>query len=81
MLLPLDVHLALEDVAAHGAPEFQLLADGDSALLRVRVEDDDDGRATSLAGALGEALGVPTDVETVPVGSLPRSSFKPRRLA
>ncbi len=78
MLLPLDVHLALEDIDTEG-PEFQLVAGGEERL-RLRVEADD-GRGGHLAGALEEALGVPTDVETVPIGSLPRSSFKPRRVA
>ena len=39
------------------------------------------GPSASLASALNESLGVPVDVETVSVGSLPRSSFKPRRVA
>ena len=81
MLLPLDVQLALEDVDAHGAPEFQLVPDGDPARLCLRVEADDGRGDRHLAGAIGEALGVPAEVETVPVGSLPRSSFKPRRVA
>lgn len=79
MLLPLDVQLALEDVDPDGAPEFQLVP-GEAPRLRLRVESDDrDGG--KLAGALEEALGVPAEVETVPIGSLPRSSFKPRRVA
>jgi phenylacetate-CoA ligase len=78
MLLPLDVHLALEDIEPDG-PEFQLVAGGERRLqLRVEAED---GRGGHLAGALEEALGVPTAVETVPIGSLPRASFKPRRVA
>ncbi len=75
MLLPLDVQLALDDL---GAPEFQLLAD--EAVLRVRVEADD-GQRIRVAGAISEALAVPVEVETVAIGSLPRSSFKPRRVA
>jgi phenylacetate-CoA ligase len=78
VLLPLDVQLALEDV---GAPEFQIAADTDGKALRLKVEDDDAGRSATYAGALSEALGVPVEVETVAVGSLPRSSFKPRRTA
>jgi phenylacetate-CoA ligase len=78
MLLPLDVQLALEHL---GAPEFQLVADPERRALRVRVEDDGAGEA-ALVGSLREALGVSTvEVETVPVGRLPRSAFKPRRLA
>lgn len=75
--LPLDVQLALEDL---GAPEFQLVDAGHARSLRVRVEDDEAGDER-LAGALGDALGVTVEVETVAVGSLPRSSFKPRRKA
>jgi phenylacetate-CoA ligase len=78
MLLPLDVQLALEHC---GAPEFQLVADSDQRALRIRIEDDEMGE-TALSGSLREALAVSTvEVETVPVGSLPRSAFKPRRLA
>jgi phenylacetate-CoA ligase len=74
-ILPLDVQLALEPI---GAPEFQLVTGEDASALRVRIEDAG-GRADVLAAALREALGVTTEVETVAVGSLPRSSFKPRR--
>ena len=78
MLLPLDIHLALENIETDG-PEFQLVTGGEGRL-QLRVEADD-RRGDHLAGALEEALGVPTVVETVPIGSLPRSSFKPRRVA
>jgi phenylacetate-CoA ligase len=77
MLLPLDVQLALED---HGAPEFQLVPHDGNRTLRVRIEAEDQ-TAGHFAGALSERLDVPVDVETVAVGSLPRSSFKPRRIA
>jgi phenylacetate-CoA ligase len=79
MLLPLDVQLALEELDAEGAPEFQLVP-GDATRLQLRVESDD-AAGVRLAGALTEVLDVPAAVETVPVGSLPRSSFKPRRVA
>lgn len=75
MLLPLDVQLALEE---HGAPEFQFVRDPEGRELRVRVEAEEEG---SLQDALREALGVPVSVEAVAVGSLPRSSFKPRRVS
>jgi phenylacetate-CoA ligase len=75
VLLPLDVQLALEDL---GAPELQLVPD--VSMLRVRVEADDRQRGR-LAGAIREALQVRVEVETVAAGSLPRSSFKPRRVA
>jgi len=76
-LLPLDVQLALEAV---GAPEFQFAADREAGdrLLRLSIEDDEHG-AAALAAVLGESLGVTAEVQTVAVGSLPRSSFKPRR--
>jgi phenylacetate-CoA ligase len=79
MLLPLDVQLAFEEIDADGAPEFQLVP-GDAARLQLRVESDEGG-GDQIAGALAEVLGVPAAVETVPLGSLPRSSFKPRRVA
>ena len=77
VLLPLDVQLALEDV---GAPEFQLATGGDGSALRMKVEDDG-GQAVPVARCLTDSLGVALEVEMVPVGSLPRSSFKPRRTA
>lgn len=75
MILPLDVQLALEAV---GAPEFQLIA-GQHNQLQVRVELD--SPTGPIAGLLAEALSVPVAVEAVAVDSLPRSSFKPRRIA
>ena len=76
MLLPLDVQLALEEIETDG-PEFQLVTGGEGRL-QLRVEADD-GRGGHLAGALEEALGVPTAVETVPIGSLPRELQTPPR--
>jgi phenylacetate-CoA ligase len=75
-LFPLDVQLALDD---HGAPEFQLVPDADTSMLRVRVEHDGSG---DIVGALlTERLGVRVDVEAVAPGTLPRAAFKPRRIA
>lgn len=79
-VLPLDIQLALDPL---GTPEFQMLI-GDSAprdRLTVRVEARDRAAAGELQEALRSALGVPIDVEHVDVGSLPRSTFKPRRVA
>jgi phenylacetate-CoA ligase len=76
MILPLDVQLALEE---GGAPEFQLVA-GRHEKLRLRVELDGGGSGR-IEGLIGEALSVPVTVDPVPVGGLPRSSFKPRRIA
>jgi phenylacetate-CoA ligase len=74
MILPLDVQLALEQA---GAPEF-VLAAGPSSILQMRVETtgsgDDERRLVS------EALGVTAEVEPIAPGSLPRSTFKPRRV-
>lgn len=75
-VMPLDVQLALD---AHGAPEFQLHTDGVTDALRIRIEGEGDGATES--GLLGEALEIPVDVEIVEPGSLPRSAFKPRRVA
>ncbi len=77
LVLPLDIQLALEDV---GAPEFQFAGLDDAGRLRLKVEDDDHAGA-GAAAAVREALSVDAVVETVAVGSLPRSSFKPRRVA
>jgi phenylacetate-CoA ligase len=75
MLLPLDVQLALEE---HGAPEF-VLAPGRHDTLRLRVELTGDVEA--VRQSLGTRLGVPIEVEAVDQGTLPRSTFKPRRIA
>lgn len=75
-IMPLDVQLALDE---HGAPEFQLHTDGDSAALRIRVEGNAGDRR--IEDALVHELHVPVDVEIVEPGSLPRSAFKPRRVA
>lgn len=82
MVLPLDVQLALDD---HGAPEF-LLAPGERDTLDVQVETDAPDTGNGADGArheavLAEALGCPVRVTPVPVGSLPRATFKPRRVA
>jgi phenylacetate-CoA ligase len=76
MVLPLDVQLALE---AAGAPEF-VLQPGRSDVLRVRVESDGQP-ASHYETVIRDAVGVAARVETVAVGSLPRSTFKPRRIA
>jgi len=76
MILPLDVQLALDDL---GAPEFVLSA-GEHSELQVRVESEAAG-AEQVRGALAEQLGVPVLVEEVATGSLPRATFKPRRIA
>ena len=76
LFLPLDVQFALEAV---GSPEFQLRVDPNGRSLRIVVEAD--GSSGAIAGAVGDFLGVPVDVETVAPGTLPRSSFKPRRVA
>ena len=74
MILPLDVQLALEP---YGAPEF-LVAGGESDVLRVKVESD--GREQEVEATLRNQLGCPVEVERVPVGTFPRSTFKPRRI-
>jgi phenylacetate-CoA ligase len=74
LIFPLDVQLALD---AHGAPEFQLVKN-DDGILRLRVEQPD-GEPT-VAELLAKALGCPVEVDGVPLNSLPRSSFKARRV-
>jgi phenylacetate-CoA ligase len=73
-ILPLDVQLALRDF---GAPEF-VLAAGLGDVLRLRVETTGTGR--DEAAAVIAALDAPTEVDPAPVGTLPRSTFKPRRV-
>lgn len=75
LLLPLDVQLALDDL---GGPEFQLIQGGGDGVLRARVEGNE---PAEIEAVLRERLEVPTEVETVEPGSLPTSSFKPRRVA
>jgi phenylacetate-CoA ligase len=77
-VLPIDAQLALDE---HGAPELQFLARGeqDGAVLKLRVEGE--GRGPEYQAILAEALGVPVQVKEVPSHSLPRSSFKPRRVS
>lgn len=79
-VLPLDVQIALDD---HGAPEFQVMI-GDSGprdRLALRLEADSKSAADELGAVVAHELGVGVDVEQVDVGSLPRSVFKPRRVA
>ena len=73
-LLPVQVQLELE---AYGAPEFGI-APGAADVLRLKVEHPD---ADSIARHLSERLGVPATVISAPQGSMPRSTYKPRRLA
>ena len=73
-ILPVHVQLELE---AFGAPEFGIGA-GTVDTLRVKVEHPD---ADLIARHLSDRLGVPATVESLPSGSLPRSAYKPRRLA
>jgi phenylacetate-CoA ligase len=76
MVLPLDVQLTLE---AAGAPEF-VLAAGEHEALNLRVECDP-GSADDIRDLVQKELDVPAVVDPVPVGSLPRATFKPRRIA
>jgi phenylacetate-CoA ligase len=73
-LLPIDVQLALDDF---GAPEFRMRAGGQKAL-SLRVETDDP--AAKLAGELAQVLGVPVQIDAVAPGTLPRATFKARRV-
>ena len=73
-ILPLDVQLGLEDFAA---PEFQLVA-GESDALRLTVETD---RPAEVEEALSARFEVPVRAVASERGSLPRATFKPRRVA
>ena len=74
-LLPIDIQLALDEA---GGPEFQIVRDEQGDALRLRVETAD---AHGLTGALSESLGVTVNIEAIDVGTLPRATFKPRRLS
>ena len=74
MILPLDVQLALDPL---GGPEFVLSA-GVHEALRLRVETE--GAGDEYRDAVAHALGVDVVVEPIPPGTLPRSTFKPRRI-
>lgn len=74
-LLPIDVQLALE---TFGAPEYTMAA-GVADALMLNIEGE--GSAARLTDGLSAALGVPVVITEVPVGSIPRSTFKQRRLA
>ncbi|TDD79258.1 phenylacetate--CoA ligase family protein [Actinomadura darangshiensis] len=76
-VLPVDVQLALD---AHGAPEFRLLGAGGPETSRLVVRLECEGRHERFAEILSADLGVPVDVDPVPSGTFPRSSFKPRRV-
>lgn len=74
MILPLDIQLGLVE---WGAPEFVLEA-GEHGAVRVRIEAG--GAGEEMGRALSGHLDVDVEVEEVEVGSLPRSTFKPRRI-
>ena len=73
-ILPIHVQLELE---AFGAPEFTLRA-GASDQLCIKVESPD---PEAIRRHVSEALDIPVAVESLPRGSLPRSTYKPRRLS
>jgi phenylacetate-CoA ligase len=73
LVLPIDVWLELPTES-----EFVLVRRPDAERLTVRVEHDP---PCSLADRLTARIGVPVDVEQVPVGSLRRAAYKPERVA
>lgn len=77
LVLPIDVQRATFD--AFGTPEFQLVPDAPPDVLRLRIEAE--GSADDIAAHVSEELGVAVEAEAVPPGTLPRSAFKPRRVA
>jgi phenylacetate-CoA ligase len=76
-ILPLDVQLALD---AHGAPEFRMVGAGDGERDRLELRVECEGSPGTYAELLEAELGVPVEASAVEPGSLPRSSFKPRRV-
>ena len=79
-VLPTDIQVALDD---HGAPEFQVLMGegGPRDRLELRLEAPSDKAGKEMGDILAHDLGVPVKVDRVEVGSMPRSTFKPRRVA
>jgi phenylacetate-CoA ligase len=77
-LLPIDAQLVLDE---HESPEFQLAARAEQTGRSLRIRIEGDGDASRYQGVLEESLGVPVEVEEVPLQSLPRSSWKPRRIS
>ncbi|MGC9537452.1 phenylacetate--CoA ligase family protein [Streptomyces sp. UG1] len=73
-ILPMDVQLALDNL---GSPEFRMVP-GDADVLRLSVESTKS--AGDVAALVEEHLGVRSEVAILEVGSLPRASFKPRRI-
>jgi phenylacetate-CoA ligase len=73
-ILPMDVQLALDSL---GSPEFKMVP-GASDVLRLSVESQKS--AGDVAALLSENLGVRSEVTVVEVGSMPRATFKPRRV-
>ena len=73
-ILPIHVQLALE---SFGAPEFAMAA-GSADALAVKVEHSD---AAQISRELEAALGISVTIESLAAGTLPRSAYKPRRLA
>ncbi len=79
-ILPVDIQVALD---SRGSPEFQvLLGDGgERSALDLRLEAASAGKASEMRELLAGELQVPVHVERVEEGTLPRSVFKPRRVA
>ncbi len=75
-ILPIDIQVALDEL---GGPEFQLDRAGPPDVLHLQVETEGDG--ADVAVALREQLDVAVQVTAVPPGTLPRASFKPRRVS
>ncbi len=74
-LFPLDIQLALDE---HGAPEFAMMkSDTNDGILRLKLETD--GSVARFVEILQSTLGVKVQIEPVSPGSLPRSTFKPKR--
>jgi phenylacetate-CoA ligase len=73
-ILPMDVQLALDEL---GSPEFKMVS-GAADVLTISVESEKS--AGDVAALLSENLGVRSDVTVVEVGSMPRATFKPRRI-
>ena len=80
-ILPVDVWWPLEDFPELKAPtiEYQLVRRPGADALAVRIEGDG-ALGEKIAAHVEEKLEVPTRIEMLPRGSLPRPEFKPVRV-
>lgn len=77
-ILPIDVQLVLDEF---DSPEIQFVARSEQNGKSLRLKVEGEGDASRFQSILQESLEVPVEVEEVALHSLPRSSWKPRRVS